>query len=101
MKCYYPIFNIWPFKILFVYYSIIKKINVMKVKDLIKFLSEQDQNLEVVIKHIDHTDWNYELPLRAQDVYVDEVFEVDEANLEEGQVIESGDECLVIELSFE
>ena len=73
----------------------------MKVKDLIKFLSEQDQNLEVVIKHTDHTDWDYELPLRAQDVRVEEVCEVDDANLEEGQVIESGDECLVIELSFE
>jgi len=73
----------------------------MKVKDLIEFLSEQDQNLEVVIKYIDPSNWNYELPLRAQDVYVDEVFEVDEANLEEGQSIESGDECLVIELSFE
>ena len=73
----------------------------MKVKDLVKFLSEQDQNLEVVIKHIDHTDWNYELPLRAQDVRVEEVYEVDEAELKEGQSIESGDECLVIELSFE
>jgi hypothetical protein len=73
----------------------------MKVKDLIKFLNEQDQNLEVVIKYIDNTDWNYELPLRAQDVRVEEVYEVDEANLEEGQSIESGDECLVIELSFE
>ena len=73
----------------------------MKVKDLVKFLNEQDQDLEVVIKHIDNTDWNYELPLRAQDVRVEEVYEVDEANFEEGQVIESGDECLVIELSFE
>jgi len=73
----------------------------MKVKDLVKFLSEQDQDLEVVIKYIDNTDWNYELPLRAQDVRVEEVYEVDNANLEEGQVIESGDECLVIELSFE
>jgi len=73
----------------------------MKVKDLIKFLSEQDQNLEVVIKHIDNTDWNYELPLRAQDVRVEEVYEVVEDNLEEGQVIKMGDECLVIELSFE
>jgi hypothetical protein len=73
----------------------------MKVKDLIKFLSEQDQNLEVVIKHTDPSDWTYELPLRAQDVRVEEVLEVDEANLEEGQSIEYGDECLVIELSFE
>jgi len=73
----------------------------MKVKDLIKFLSEQDQNLEVVIKYVDHTDWTYELPLRAQDVKVEEVNEVDEASLEENQSIESGDECLVIELSFE
>jgi hypothetical protein len=73
----------------------------MKVKDLIKKLSEQDQNLEVVIKYIDHTDWTYELPLRDQDVYVDEVMEVDEANLEENQSIEYGDKCLIIELSFE
>ena len=73
----------------------------MKVKDLIKFLNEQDQNLEVVIKYIDNTDWNYELPLRAQDVRVEEVYEVVEDNLEEGQVIKMGDECLVIELSFE
>ena len=73
----------------------------MKVKDLVKFLNEQDQDLEVVIKYIDNTNWNYELPLRAQDVRVEEVYEVDDANLEEGQSIESGDECLVIELSFE
>ena len=73
----------------------------MKVKDLIKFLNKQDQNLEVVIKYVDHTDWNYELPLRAQDVRVEKVYEVDEVNLAEGQVIEMGDECLVIELSFE
>jgi hypothetical protein len=73
----------------------------MKVKDLIKFLSEQDQNLEVVIKHIDNTDWPYELPLRDQDVRVEKVYEVDDANLEENQSIEAGDECLVIELSFE
>ena len=73
----------------------------MKVKDLIELLSAVDQNLEVVIKHVDNTDWCYELPLRDQDVRVEEVYEVDEANLEEGQVIESGDECLVIELSFE
>jgi hypothetical protein len=73
----------------------------MKVKDLIKFLSEQDQNLEVVIIHTDLSDWKYELPLRAQDVRVEEVYDVDEANLEENQFIESGDECLVIELSFE
>jgi hypothetical protein len=73
----------------------------MKVKDLIELLSKQDQNLEVVIKYIDHTNWNYELPLRAQDVKVEEIYEVDEAALEEGQSIESGDECLVIELSFE
>jgi hypothetical protein len=31
MKCYYPIFNVWPLKILFVYYSIIiKNKNVMR-----------------------------------------------------------------------
>ena len=72
----------------------------MKVKDLIKFLNEQDQNLEVVIKHIDHTGWCYELPLREEDVRVEEVYEVDE---DTGEVvsIESGDECVVIELSFE
>jgi len=73
----------------------------MKVKDLIELLNKQDQNLEVVIKYVDHTDWNYELPLRTQDVRVEKVYEVDEANLAEGQVIEMGDECLVIELSFE
>lgn len=73
----------------------------MKVKDLIKLLNEQDQNLEVVIKHIDDTDWCYELPLRTQDVRVEKVYEVVEDNLEEGQVIKMGDECLVIELSFE
>jgi hypothetical protein len=73
----------------------------MKVKDLIKFLSEQDQNLEVVIKHTDPSDWTYELPLRTQDVRVEEVYEVVEDNLEENQSIKVGDECLVIELSFE
>ena len=73
----------------------------MKVKDLIELLNKQDQNLEVVIKHIDDTDWNYELPLRAQDVRVEEVYEVVEDNLEEGQSIKYGDECLVIELSFD
>jgi len=73
----------------------------MKVKDLIKFLSEQDQNLEVVIKHTDPSDWTYELPLRTRDVRVEEVYEVVEDNLEENQSIKVGDECLVIELSFE
>jgi hypothetical protein len=73
----------------------------MKVKDLIELLNKQDQNLEVVIKYIDDTDWKYELPLRAQDVRVEEVYEVVEDNLEEGQSIKYGDECLVIELSFE
>ena len=73
----------------------------MKVKDLIEQLSKIDSELEVVIKYIDHTDWTYELPLRTQDVRVEEVYEVDEANLEKNQSIESGDECLVIELSFE
>ena len=73
----------------------------MKVKDLIELLSVVDQNLEVVIKHVDNTDWEYNLPLRDQDVRVEEVYEVDEANLEEGQTIESGDECLIIDFNFE
>jgi hypothetical protein len=73
----------------------------MKVKDLIKLLNKQDQNLEVVIKYVDHTDWTYELPLRDQDVKVEEVYCVEEDNLEENQSIKVGDECLVIELSFE
>lgn len=73
----------------------------MKVKDLIDQLSKQDQNLEVVIKYVDEGDWTYELPLRTQDVKVEKVFEVDESNLEKGQVIKVGDKCLVIELSFE
>ena len=73
----------------------------MKVKDLIDQLSKQDQNLEVVIKYVDQEDWTYELPLRTQDVRVEKVFEVDESNLEKGQVIKVGDKCLVIELSFE
>ena len=30
MKCYYPIFNVWPLINKFVYYSIIKNKNVMK-----------------------------------------------------------------------
>lgn len=73
----------------------------MKVKDLIELLNKQDQNLEVVIKYVDEEDWTYELPLRNQDVRVEKVFEVDESNLEKGQVIKVGDKCLVIELSFE
>ena len=73
----------------------------MTVKDLIAKLSTVDQNLEVVIKHVDHTDWEYNLPLRDKDVFVDEMWQVDEDNLEEGQSIEAGDECLVIEFSFE
>jgi len=73
----------------------------MKVKELIEKLSKMDSELEVVIKYIDHTDWTYELPLRDQDVYIDEVMEVDENSLEENQSIEYGDKCLIIELSFE
>ena len=73
----------------------------MKVKELIEKLSKMNSELEVVIKYIDDTDWKCELPLRNEDVYVDKVFEVDKANLEENQSIEYGDECLVIELSFE
>jgi hypothetical protein len=73
----------------------------MKVKDLIELLSVVDQNLEVVIKYFNNnTDWEYNLPLRDQDVRVEEVYEVDEANLEEGQTIESGDECLIIDFNF-
>ena len=73
----------------------------MTVKELIAKLSKVDQNLEVVIKHIDNSDWEYNLPLRDQDVFVDEVFEVDDSCLEEGQTIGYGDECLIIDFSFE
>ena len=74
----------------------------MTVKELIAKLSVVDQNLEVVIKYFNNnTDWEYNLPLRDQDVRVEEVYEVDEANLEEGQTIESGDECLIIDFNFE
>jgi hypothetical protein len=73
----------------------------MKVKDLIKKLQQVDPELKVIIHHTDHTDWDYNLPLREQDVRVEEVWDIDEANFEEGEPIGENEECLVIDFTFE
>jgi hypothetical protein len=43
----------------------------MTVKELIDILSQQDQDLEVIIKHIDHTDHQYNLELKDKDIYIE------------------------------
>lgn len=66
----------------------------MTVKELIGILSQQNQDLEVVLKHIDHTDYQYNLELRDQDIKVEKLDFIDEDYFEEEY------ECLVIELSL-
>jgi len=66
----------------------------MTVKELIDILSQQNQDLEVVLKHIDHTDYQYNLELRDQDIKVEKLDFIDEDYFEEEY------ECLVIELSL-
>jgi hypothetical protein len=67
----------------------------MLVKDLIERLSQVNPELKVLITYTDHTDWDYKLPLREQDVNVEEVdYEF------EDDVIEN-ETCLTINLSFD
>ena len=67
----------------------------MLVKDLIERLSQVDPELPVLITYTDHTDWDYKLPLREQDVKVEEVCYELEDDVVEDQV------CLTINLSFD
>ena len=67
----------------------------MLVKDLIAKLLQVNPELPVLITYTDHTDWDYKLPLREQDVNVEIV---DYELLDE--VIEN-ETCLTINLSFD
>jgi hypothetical protein len=71
----------------------------MNVKELISKLEQvENKDLQVVIKHIDDTDWEYNLPLRDKDIFVKKVKEIDE---EFEGIIKRGDKCLIINFSFE
>lgn len=71
----------------------------MNVKELISKLEQvENKDLQVVIKHIDNTDWEYNLPLRDKDIFVKKVKEIDE---EFEETIKRGDKCLIINFSFE
>jgi hypothetical protein len=67
----------------------------MTVKELIARLQQVDPELKVVIHHTDPTDWDYNLPLREQDVRVEEVCYELEDNVVDDET------CLVIDFSFE
>jgi len=67
----------------------------MTVKELIDRLSTVDQNLEVIIKHIDHTDYQYNLELRDKDVYVEGLDFIEDDFFEEEY------ECLIIDFNLE
>jgi len=75
----------------------------MLVKDLIARLQQVDPELKVIIHHTDNTDWEYNLPLRQQDVRVEEMDAMwfEEANELEGEPILPAEECLIIDFSFE
>ena len=71
----------------------------MNVKELISKLEQvENKDLQVVIKHIDNTEWEYNLPLRNKDIFVQKVKEIDE---EFEEIIKRGDKCLIINFSFE
>jgi len=73
----------------------------MKVKDLITRLQQVDPELKVIIHHTDHTDWDYNLPLRYQDVYIDKIWDIEEANFEDGEKPGEDEEYLIIDFSFD
>jgi hypothetical protein len=75
----------------------------MKVKDLIARLQQVDQELKIIIHHTDTTDWEYNLPLRQQDVRVEEIdwLNIEDANFEDGEPIVPNEEVLIIDFSFE
>jgi hypothetical protein len=73
----------------------------MLVKDLIARLQQVDPELRVVIHHTDHTDWDYNLPLREQDVYIDKIWDIEEANFEDGKKPGEDEEYLIIDFNFE
>jgi hypothetical protein len=66
----------------------------MTVKELIDLLNKQDQELEVVLKYIDHTDYQYNLELRDKDIKVENLDFIDDDYFEEEY------KCLIIELSL-
>jgi len=73
----------------------------MKVKDLITRLQQVDPELKVIIHHTDPTDWDYNLPLRYQDVYIDKIWDIEEANFEDGEKPGEDEEYLIIDFSFD
>ena len=75
----------------------------MLVKDLIKKLQQVDPELKVIIHHTDPSDWDYNLPLREQDVRVEIVdyFNIEDANFEDGEPIVPEEEVLIIDFSFD
>ena len=75
----------------------------MKVKDLIARLQQVDQELKIIIHHTDTTDWEYNLPLRQQDVRVEEIdwLNIEDTNFEDGEPIVPNEEVLIIDFSFE
>jgi hypothetical protein len=66
----------------------------MIVKELIDLLNKQDQELEVVLKYIDHTDYQYNLELRDKDIKVENLDFIDDDYFEEEY------KCLIIELDL-
>jgi len=64
------------------------------VKELIDLLNKQDQELEVVLKYIDHTDYQYNLELRDKDIKVESLDFIDDDYFEEEY------KCLIIELDL-
>jgi hypothetical protein len=66
----------------------------MMVKELIDLLNKQDQELEVVLKYIDHTDYQYNLELRDKDIKVESLDFIDDDYFEEEY------KCLIIELDL-
>ena len=77
----------------------------MTVTELINQLTELQNegfgNTELVLSVTDHTDWDYNLPLREQDVYVDKIWDIEEANFEDGELPGEDEEYLIIDLNFE
>ncbi len=75
----------------------------MLVKDLIKKLQQVDPELKVIIHHTDPSDWDYNLPLREQDVRAEVVdyLNIEDANFEDGEPIVPEEEVLIIDFSFE
>ena len=54
----------------------------MTVKELINHLQQFNQDLPVVIEHIDHTEWNYTWDLESRSVYEDKDVSDEDGDLE-------------------